>query len=206
MPGHSRSGPKRHAARSTGWSEAASPRRRQGAAVSPGRSRRPSRSSRPRNRDDRPIGSRTPRSSSSRSEGGGPLRGMMLHARRRRRTRWFFPVPVPVLLVAFAILQQLPPRRSPSGHSNSSSSRLSPSSSLSPREEEPNHPPPLWQVGYLCSTHRFVTGLPPMNFSSPLNLCVECTLTTLKGVSRASEKEEAPPKTMQGNGGTIRPI
>ena len=66
---------------------------------------------------------------------------MRLHA---RRTRWFFPVPVPVLLVAFAILQQLPPRRSPSGHSNSSSSsRLS---SLSPREEEPNHPPPLWQL------------------------------------------------------------
>ena len=71
VPGHSR-----HAARSTGWSEAASPRRRsQGrAAVSPGRrSRRPSRRSRrPRNRDHRPsIGSRTPRSSSSRSEGGG---------------------------------------------------------------------------------------------------------------------------------------
>ena len=55
---------------------------------------------------------------------------MRLHA---RGTRWFFPaVPVPVLPVAFAILQQLPPRRcSPSGLS-----------SLSPREEEPNHPPP----------------------------------------------------------------
>ena len=63
-----------------------------------------------------------------------------------RGTRWFFPaVPVPVLPVAFAILQQLPPRRSPSGHSqnSSSSSRLS---SLSPREEEPNHPPPPRQL------------------------------------------------------------
>ena len=52
-----------------------------------------------------------------------------------RRTRWFFPaVPVPVLPFGpLAILQQLPPRRSPSGHCLSS---------LSPREEEPNHPPP----------------------------------------------------------------
>ena len=118
----------RHAARSTGcWSkEAASPRRRrqQGRpAVSPGRrSRRPSRrSSRPRNRrDHRPsIGSRTPRSSSSRSEGRGMMRRLHARLRRsRRRTRWRFfpPVPVPVLLVAFALLQQLP-RRSPSGHS-----------------------------------------------------------------------------------------
>ena len=62
---------------------------------------------------------------------------MRLHA---RRTRWFFPaVPVPVLPFGpLAILQQLPPRRSPSG-----SSRLS---SLSPREEEPNHPPPPRQL------------------------------------------------------------
>ena len=59
---------------------------------------------------------------------------MRLHA---RGTRWFFPaVPVPVL-----ILQQLPPRRSPSGHSQNSTSSSRLSSSLSPREEEPNHPP-----------------------------------------------------------------
>ena len=79
---------------------------------------------------------------------------MRLHARlrRSRRTRWRFfpPVPVPVLFVAFALLL---PRRSPSGRHSSTSSRLSPSS-LSPREEEANHPPPLWQSASKGAIHK----------------------------------------------------